>query len=162
MKFIHFGDHMIDVAATRPTQSEPLGTNRDFQLTLSTSAAEAIWELWTSPETWSQWDRGLRDASLKGPMRLGSVGEIIPLAGRPARFEVTEFEPKRSYAFTTNLPLGSKLTVRRSFSESHRAFTHHVTFKGPISALFALAFGPGFQRALPPTMQALKQLAERS
>lgn len=139
------------------TETAP-GTNRDFSFEVSTIQPDRIWDLWTRPGTWGQWDRGLTSASMDGAMALGAVGQIVPASGPPATFEVVSFAPKQSYAFETRLP-GSRLRVERSFNSDRTLFSHRVTFAGPTAFAFAQLFGPGFRRALPPTMHRLNDLA---
>lgn len=136
------------------------GTNRSFSFTLSTSNPDGVWDPWTTPNTWEQWDRGLKSASMDGEMALGSVGQIIPLSGSSSSFEVVSFDPKQSYAFETRLP-GAMLRVARSFNENRTEFTHRVTFSGIAAGAFARMFGPRFRQALPPTMRQLKALSEQ-
>ena len=144
---------------TQTTDIAP-GTNRDFSFTVSTSNPNGVWDLWTTPSTWGQWDRGLKSASMDGEMVLGSVGQIIPLSGPSSSFEVVSFDPKRSYAFETRLP-GAVLRVARSFNDDRTQFTHRVTFSGFAAGAFARMFGPQFRQALPPTMRQLKALSEQ-
>lgn len=75
------------------------GSNRAFSFTVTTSSPDEIWRLWTTPETWGDWDKGLKSASLDGPMQLGSKGTIVPLKGAATSFEVVEFKPRQSYIF---------------------------------------------------------------
>jgi hypothetical protein len=142
-----------------PTQEIAPGTNRDFSFTVSTTAPDEVWRLWTTPSTWGAWDRGLKSAAMDGEMGLGSTGQIQPLSGPASSFEVVSFDPKNAYAFVTNLPM-AKLKVERSFNADRTAFTHRVTFSGPMAFAFARMFGPGFRQALPPTMRQLNTLAE--
>lgn len=135
------------------------GTNRDFSFTVSTDAPDQVWRLWTTPSTWGSWDRGLQSASMEGEMGLGSTGQIQPLSGPASSFEVVSFDPQDRYAFVTKLPM-AELKVERSFNADRTAFTHRVTFSGPMAFAFARMFGPGFRQALPPTMRQLNTLAE--
>jgi hypothetical protein len=146
---------------TMPAQNDQIapGTNRDFSFTLPTSTPDQIWSLWTDPSTWGDWDKGLKSASMDGEMRLGSTGVIIPQSGPQSAIEVITFDPVQSYAFETRLPM-AVLRVERSFNVDRTAFTHRITFNGPMAFAFARMFGPGFRKALPPTMQALNALAE--
>lgn len=141
--------------------AETSGTNRAFSYDVTTTASPArVWALWTDVSTWKTWDRELKDAELAGPMRLGSSGTIISLSGSSAAFEVTEFDPGSSYTFVTNLPL-AKLTIRRSIvGTAPTRFRHEVSFSGAAAAMFAMALGPGFRAALPPTMREIAALAE--
>ncbi len=136
------------------------GTNSDFNFIVSTSNPDRVWDLWTQPNTWGEWDRGLKSATMQGQMALGSVGQIQPMSGPSASFEVVDFNPKQSYAFETRLP-GAILRVERFFDADRIAFTHRVSFSGLTAFVFARMFGPGFRQALPPTMQQLKALSER-
>lgn len=143
------------------TKAETEGTDRAFSYEVTTTAsADRVWTLWTDVSTWKMWDQGLKDAELSEPMRLGSKGKIIPLSGPSASFVVTEFNPKASYTFVTTLPF-AKLTVQRTIiGTSPTRFRHDVSFSGPMAAVFAKRFGPGFRVALPPTMRAIATLAE--
>jgi hypothetical protein len=156
---------VTEVASTGEPETmaatETIGTDRAFSYEVTTTAApDRIWALWTDVSTWRRWDRGLKDAELGEPMRLGSKGKIIPTSGPSASFKVTEFDPQRSYTFVTNLPL-AKLTVRRTIvATSPTRFRHDVSFSGALAGTFARRFGPEFRAALPPTMKAIATLAE--
>lgn len=141
------------------------GTNSNFTHTITTSASQdEIWRLWTDSRTWGSWDGGLKSANTLGRFEKGTQGTITDLSGRDSKFIVTEYTPKKSYAFETNLPL-AKLTVRRYFENSNQGqttFIHHVKFSGPLGWLFASQFGPDFRAELPPTMERLAKIAEGS
>jgi Polyketide cyclase / dehydrase and lipid transport len=141
--------------------TETVGTDRAFSYEVTTTASpDRVWALWTDVSTWKTWDKGLKDAELGEPMRRGSKGKITPLSGPSASFTVTEFDPQTSYTFATNLPL-AKLTVRRTIiGTSPTRFRHDVSFSGPMGGVFAKRFGPGFRKALPPTMREIAALAE--
>jgi len=137
------------------------GTNRAFSHEVITTAPpEAVWALWTDAGTWKDWDKGLKSAEHEGDMAVGSKGRILPLEGPPARFEVVTLEPAQSYSFRTGLPLAS-LTVARAITGTEPTrFRHTVSFSGPLAGYWSSQFGPGFRAALPPTMEALADLAE--
>lgn len=145
------------------TNTETEGTDRAFSYEVTTMASpDQVWVLWTDVATWKMWDKGLKDAVLSEPMQRGSKGKIIPLSGPSASFTVTDFDPKISYTFVTNLPL-AKLTIRRSIvGTSPTRFRHEVSFSGAMAGTFAKRLGPGFRAALPPAMREIAALAERS
>lgn len=142
--------------------TETKGTDQAFSYEITTSASPGrVWTLWTDVSTWKTWDKGLKDAELNQPMRHGSKGKIIPLAGPPASFTVTQFDPNTSYTFVTDLPR-AKLTVRRTIIGTlPTRFRHEVSFSGAMAAAFAQQLGPGFRKALPPTMREVAAIAER-
>ena len=145
------------------------GTNRRFQHTETSAGTKAaVWELWTDPGTWSEWDKGLQRAELEGAFVEGACGVITPLKGRHAEFTVEAITIGESYTFATKLP-GAVLRVRREFvsadhatagrAADHTAFRHTVWFDGPLAWLFSRLLGGEFRRALPPTMASLARLA---
>lgn len=138
------------------------GTNRAFFHEVETSAdASEVWRLWTDVSTWRDWDKGLKNAELERAFAAGAQGRIVPLSGPTARFDVTAYNEGTSYAFETRLPF-ARLEVRRSLvSENPTRFRHDVTFKGALGGFWASRFGPGFRKALPPTMEAIAEIAER-
>jgi hypothetical protein len=139
--------------------SQIQGTPKDFSYTLSTTAdKETFWRVWTDVKNWPAWDTPLKEAKLEGSFQQGSQGNVVTAQGQRSHFTITECKPLQSYAFTTHLP-GAKLNVWRYFS-GDSAFTHHVTFSGPLASLFAALLGRGFMKALPPVMENLKRIAE--
>lgn len=142
------------------TQGMASGTNRRFAHTATTTGSRAdVWQLWTDVETWKRWDHGLVDAVIDGPFDDGVTGTIVPKRGRDAAFTVIDVEPDQGYVFATSLP-GARLVVRRDFVHGPvTTFRHAVHFEGPLALLWASLLGRGFRRALPPTMQALADLA---
>ena len=139
------------------------GTARAFAATLECDAsAEALWTVWTDVPGWHRWDLGLRGASLdpgSGPFAAGATGTLLPTRGRPARLAVTACEPGRSYRFEAALPLARLVVERRIESTGPLRFTHAVHFEGPLAAPWSTLLGPGFAKALPPTMRRAAELA---
>jgi Polyketide cyclase / dehydrase and lipid transport len=151
-------------ATGNPMTSIASGTNRSFHHIVQTTATRTrVWSLWTDTNSWQAWDRGLKGATLEGAFGLGAKGTILPLSGPPAAFEVTAFDLNQSYTFETKLP-AARLVVKRSFvaqpGSDVTIFRHDVSFTGPLGWFWADRFGPGFRRALPPTMQGLANLAQ--
>lgn len=134
-----------------------------FSHTLTTAAApEAVWSLWTDVAHWPNWDTELKHAALHGPFELGARGRLESKGAPPSTFIVTEFERGTRYTFTTELPLGSSLNVKRYLAREGEAtrFTHEVWFAGPLALPLGATLGRRFKTALPGVMGRLKQLAE--
>lgn len=168
--FVSTSVSVLALTACASSQEDPVdiqsteiapGTNREFSFTVPTTNPDRVWELWTTPSTWQEWDKSLKSASIQGKMSLGSVGQIVPLSGPKSTFSVVSFEPKKSYAFETRLP-GAVLRVERLFNVDRTEFTHRVSFSGLTAGAFARMFGPGFRAALPSTMRGLKSLSEQN
>lgn len=136
------------------------GSDQAFHHEVTTGASpEAIWALWMDVPGWGCWDAGLKSASSRAPLARGVTGRIVPQRGPAARFVVSAFAPSDHYAFETALPL-ARLTVRRTIiATSPTVIRHDVAFSGLLAGFWAARFGPGFRRALPPTMDRLVALA---
>ncbi len=156
-----FAGALHGCAPAPPAGPLAAGDNAAFHHEVETSAPpEAIWALWSDAESWARWDRGLKGATLEGPMQVGATGQITPLSGPPVGFKVLEYAPPSHYAFATELPL-ARLIVRRSIvGFDPTRIRHDVSFEGPLAPLWAAQFGPQFRAALPPTMDALVREAE--
>ena len=135
-----------------------------FHHTVVTVAAPAdVWAVWTDVVRWPTWDTELESASIEADgLALGAGGTLKPRRGPASAFIVTEFEDDRGYAFATRLPWG-KLVVRRRLNEhcgGGTAFTHEVSFVGPLSFLFGVLLGRRFRAALPGVMENVRRIAE--
>ncbi len=137
------------------------GTNRRFEHVVETTAPrEAIWERWTTPATWGEWDQGLKTATIDGDFIEGATGAITPLKGPKSSFVVSSLIAGASCTFATSMP-GATLHVQRDFIESDTTtFRHTVWFDGPMAWLWSRLYGKKFRRALPPTMRGLAVAAE--
>jgi hypothetical protein len=123
-----------------------------------------VWAVWTDVGGWPKWETELESASVEGGgLTLGAKGTLRPRRGPTSSFVVSEFEPGRGYAFTTRLPL-CELVVRRRLSgeggDGGTAFTHEVSFGGPLSFLFGVLLGRRFRDALPNVMENVRRAAE--
>lgn len=152
----------ISLSVASIASAEPLadGTNRHFAHTRESPASpEAIWALWTDVQTWPTWDTEIEAVTLNGPIGLGQTGTLTS-GGRQSRITVTAWDPPRSYAFATRLPLGSLVVTRtlQPHGEGTR-FTHDVAFRGLGGRLLAPILGKKFRAALPVVMESLDSLA---
>jgi hypothetical protein len=126
---------------------------------------EDVWAVWTDVVRWPEWDAELESTSIEGDrLTLGASGTLKSSRGPTSSFVVSEFEPGRGYAFATRLPL-CELVVRRWLGEDGdggTAFTHEVSFVGPLSFLFDALLGRRFRAALPEVMENVRRIAENS
>ncbi|MBE9210195.1 polyketide cyclase [Nostoc sp. LEGE 06077] len=133
-----------------------------FSHTVKTSAIpEQIWEIWVDVKNWPIWDTELESAYIEGDFTLYTKGKLKPKNAPVSVFFISEFESKKSYTFTTQLPL-CKLNVKRYLTVNHSGtfFTHEISFTGLLSFLFSNLLGRKFQKVLPEVMDKLRKLAE--
>ena len=167
MKFL-FANLLLSSAVFTPlvtghanSQARAEGSNRSFSHQITTTAAPSqIWKVWMDVANWKDWDLGLKDASSDGPLKHGATGMIVPRRGSASQFTITEFEFQNAYTFETDLPAAKLIVEREIIKTNPTTIEHRVRFTGRLSGVWALALGPGFRRALPPTMDRLAEIAE--
>ena len=62
---------------------------------------DRVWDVLTDVERWHEWTRSITSVERpdSGPLRLGSRARVIQPRLSPALFEVTRFEPGRSFTW---------------------------------------------------------------
>lgn len=139
------------------------GTMTAFGATTSTTRPDRVWQLWTEPASWGDWDRGLSSASLEGPFEPGARGRLHDTSGRASPFVVEEVDGGRRCRVRVRLPAASLVLERSllpSYAHSETLVRHDVRFAGPLGPVFAVLLGRRFRRLLPPTLDALVRRAE--
>jgi uncharacterized protein YndB with AHSA1/START domain len=68
------------------------------------AAREQIWAVWSDAERWSEWNSGVRSATLDGPFAAGTKGRLRPASGPTGSIEIVELEPNVSWVTVTRLP----------------------------------------------------------
>lgn len=138
------------------------GRGRVFAACSATTRPDAVWLLWTTPSTWSAWDRGLRSASSSGAFVAGSTVTIVDRSGRRSRLDVVEVERMRRCALRVELP-GARLLLTRTLEGAGDATVvrHEVRFAGPAAGVWAFVLGRRFRRLLGPTVDELVAMAHR-
>lgn len=139
-------------------------TNTHFNHTETTDASPAdIWKVWTDVPNWNQWDKGLREAKLKGDFAVGATGHLVPDKGPKAKFVITQVEPMKSYEFKTRIPFGWLIIRRELTSESGvTQFTHDVRFTGLFKKPLGNKLGRRYRKMLPEIMADIRRIAEGS
>lgn len=138
-------------------------TNYHFFNTESTTASpEKIWQVWTDVPNWKQWDKGLKDAFLKGDFAVGTKGKLIPDKGPKSKFIISEVIPNQSYTFKTSIPFGW-LVIKRTLETRNGVtyFTHDVEFTGILKRILGKSLGKKYRKMLPLVMKDIKLIAEK-
>jgi uncharacterized protein YndB with AHSA1/START domain len=68
------------------------------------ASREQIWAVWSDAEHWSEWNSGVRSATLGGPFAAGTKGRLRPASGPTGTIEIVELEPNVSWVTVTRLP----------------------------------------------------------
>ena len=68
------------------------------------ASREQIWAVWSDAARWSEWNSGVRTASLDGPFAAGTKGRLRPASGPAGSIEIVELEPDVRWVTVTRLP----------------------------------------------------------
>lgn len=133
------------------------------QETVSTKASpEAVWNLWSHPETWPVWDEGLEEVRLEGEFRRGAQGFLKPKGGPKMSYRLEEVTPLASFADLTRLfftDIRFIHSIRRS-SGTTIEVTHRVEISGLLTFLLRRTLGAELQKNLRHTIETLTRAAE--
>lgn len=137
-------------------------TNYQFSHTDSTTvASDKIWQVCTDVPNWKQWDKGLKEAVLKGKFIVGTKGKLIPDKRPKSKFVISELETNKSYTFKTKIPFGWLIIKKRlEVNDGKTFFTHDVEFTGLLKKILGKRPGKYYRAMLPSVLSKIKQIAE--
>ncbi|MDO3650350.1 DUF1731 domain-containing protein [Nocardia mangyaensis] len=104
---------------------------------------ESVWRVLGDLEQWPEWNPGVRDVRMHGPVAVGATGDYLPngklsarLHGRfGAPFTVTTVDPNRELSIEQPEPAGTlHLTWRLTPVDGGTELTQELRFTGPSAA----------------------------
>lgn len=125
------------------------------------ASPEVIFRIYEDVAHWHAWDPDTKQATLDGPLRVGSKGTLTPTRGRTVPMVVTGVVEGRSFTVESRIPL-----FRMVFDHELRTVpegtevVHRVTFSGLLAFLLGSMLSRQLHAGLPVTLANLKQLAE--
>lgn len=130
--------------------------------TLTTSAPpERVWQIWSQPQTWHEWNPDVISASLDGPFRVGTTGTLVT---KQARHKIlfTAIDPLRSFTLEAKPMPGMLLrfTCQIEPLANGSRIGQSVEVSGPLSALFGRPMAKQIAASFEPILQALRAKAE--
>lgn len=133
-----------------------------IQHTAKTKASlEEIWKLWTSVDTWDQWDQRIESSHIFGSFEEGVEGEI-KLKNIPClKIKLTSVAPKKSFVMESKV-MGVKIVFSHSIQEEeeHLLLTLSVEMKGPLASVLANSLGPQIKKNVPQAVNSLLKIIE--
>jgi len=81
-----------------------VATWEDQRTATCPASREQIWAVWSDAERWSEWNSGVRSATLDGPFAAGTKGRLKPASGPTGAIEIVELEPNVMWVTVTRLP----------------------------------------------------------
>jgi uncharacterized protein YndB with AHSA1/START domain len=104
--------------------------------------AEAIWDLWSDPQRWPDWDRQIERAEVDDELRQGAEVRTKMRRGGTVRHTVTELEPGLSLTYEARFP-GARSGHEHRLKPGRRSVevTHRRYVEGPLAGFWALMLG---------------------
>ena len=124
---------------------------------------EVVWNVFTDVERWPTWASSFTSVELiDGPMRLGAKARISQPRLPTVVWEVTKWEPGRSWTWATSGP-GARTEASHvlSVSGTGTVAEQSITSTGPIGRLVAWLFRSLTRRYLAIEAAGLKQRCEQ-
>ncbi|HEV3231097.1 MAG TPA: SRPBCC family protein [Candidatus Dormibacteraeota bacterium] len=131
--------------------------------TLTTTATpEAIWKLWSDPQTWGQWNPDVETCQLDGPMADGASGTMRTRSGGEHQISIESVEPGRAFTLVSTAIPGHRFAFTCSIEGAGDAssITQSLSIRGPLKGLFNMMMGERVADAFPAILGGLKAAAE--
>ena len=130
--------------------------------TLDTSASpQRVWEIWSRPQSWADWNPDVRSASLDGPLAVGTTGTLVTKQGTH-RIRITTVEPERSFALEASPAPGMRMSFTCRVEPQPRGsrIGQSVDVGGPLGSLVGGPMVKQVAASFEPILAALKTKAE--
>ena len=124
---------------------------------------DVVWSVFTDVERWPTWASSFTSVELiDGPMRLGAKARIQQPRLPTVVWEVTKWEPGRSWTWTTTAP-GARTEASHVLTVSGRGTVaeQSIVSSGPLGRLAALVWRSLTRRYLAIEAEGLKQRSEQ-
>jgi len=124
---------------------------------------DVVWSVFTDVERWPTWASSFTSVELiDGPMRLGAKARIRQPRLPTVVWEVTKWEPGRSWTWTATGP-GARTEASHNLTVSGRSTVaeQSIVSSGPVGRLLAFAWRSLTRRYLAIEAEGLKQRSEQ-
>jgi len=124
---------------------------------------ELVWSVFTDVERWPTWASSFTSVELvEGPMRLGAKARIRQPRLPTVVWEITKWEPGRSWTWTTTSP-GARTEATHVLTRvgEHTVAEQSIAWSGPIGWLAAFVWRSLTRRYLAIEAAGLKQRTEQ-
>ena len=122
-----------------------------------------VFNAWADPVAWPYWDLSIKSVQFIGPMELGSTGRLIPTAGPPSKFTITDLVADRVLTNTSRLP-GARLDFIHQVEPrvDHHVVSVAVHIVGPLARMWSGLLRSSLAESAPTSVNGLVDMLERS
>lgn len=129
---------------------------------LTTAApAQRVWEIWSHPQTWADWNPDVVSATLDGPFAVGTTGTLVTKQARH-KIEFSAIDPGRSFTLEAKPMPGLQLrfTCQIEPLAAGSRIGQSVEVTGPLAAILGRPMSKQIAATFGPILEALKERAE--
>ncbi|MFJ7932506.1 SRPBCC family protein [Peribacillus sp. NPDC096448] len=126
------------------------------------ASKEAIWDLYSNIEKWTDWDKSLKSVSLENNFSEGTKGTMLPVGQKEVCFKLVDVNDKVKFTSETSLTEAVKMSfVHKLTSVENNGvrITHRVVISGPGAKEIGAKIGPFLTKDIPETMNNLAEQA---
>jgi len=123
------------------------------------ASREQIWAVWSDAERWSEWNSGVRSATLDGPFVAGTKGRLKPASGPTGSIEIVELEPNVIWVTVTRLP-GAQFRLEHRLDDGADGQIQ-VTYRAQLDGRLAPIYVRLRKGALVAAVEAVHELLAR-
>jgi uncharacterized protein YndB with AHSA1/START domain len=108
----------------------------------SSAEPAAVWELWSDPGRWPDWNEQIERAELDGELAAGATVRVKYRRGGTVKFEVVALEPERLLVDEARFP-GARLGHEHRLDAGRNSveISHRLYVTGPLAGLWSLFLG---------------------
>jgi len=133
--------------------------------TLDTKAApDAVWRIWSQPESWHEWNPDVEFVKLDGPFAAGTTGTMRTKRGGTHPIQLEEVNDGRSFQLGTAAMPGTHFHFQCEIAPSGGGsrISQSISMSGPMGGLFSAMMGKKIAQSFEPILRGLASKAEGS
>lgn len=126
------------------------------------ASAEAIWRIWSDPQTWQEWNPNVERMDMNGPFANGTTGVMHTPAGQHHPIQLANIQPGRSFDLETAvLPL-TRFTFHCEVVPNSNGSTisQSIGMSGPLAFFFGPMAGERIAASFEDLLKGLADKAE--
>ncbi|HEY2474824.1 MAG TPA: SRPBCC family protein [Candidatus Cybelea sp.] len=136
---------------------------KTYGVSRSTAAPPAVVRsIWSNPNNWSQWNSGIRQAQLDGPIADGAQGTMTTTRGSAHAVIFHNVVDGRGFSMSMAGPPLSTMTFTCEITPegSGSKIAQSVAFAGPLGLVFGAMMGNEMAKHFVPVLDDLAKTAE--
>ncbi|MSQ24129.1 MAG: hypothetical protein EXR58_06215 [Chloroflexi bacterium] len=128
----------------------------------TTASPDTLWQIWSDPTTWGEWNPDVAQVKLDGPFAVGTSGEMFMTSGRHHKITIESIESGKQFALLATAIPGHPFLFRCEVAAtgSGSRVTQGVTVRGPLAGLLSPMMGEKVAEGFVPILNALAKQAE--